>query len=279
MIAVLRRLRDTAGKIRATEWLLLGIETLAVVVGILIAFELEQWADDRREAREVDRTMRELLEEARYDVIHFDQAVRMFDSWIDDAKPHLETLAEGGCPPAAGFEAIARMEIFPPVEPPQSVYDELVAGKGLSSLPSSEARIAVSIYQQQLAVMRSDRNNATSGQRPETIVPADDPRLSLYPKPDNPNDFYDVTRIDYDAEALCTDKGVRNRAVWIGGAQRIVNGWRKDALGRAVNMCQALGDVVGEPCFENMPQSRIDETRAKELDAMGDKVRATYRER
>lgn len=274
MIALLRRLRSTAGEIRAAEWMLLTIETVAVVGGILIAFELEQWATDRREAKAVDRTMRELLEEARYNVTYYNEMALVYEGFLTRAKPHLDELATGSCPSAEGFRRIDALQTFPPIEPRQGVYDELVAGEGLSSLPSKDARWAISLYQQQLAVMRSDRAAAT-GQRMADIIPLDDPRQSIVFAP-NPDDPYDAIDVEYDIAALCADKGLRNRAAFVARAQSITQYWRNDLLGRSIYMCQALADAVGEDCFGGIPKAVISRERALELEPMGEEVRERF---
>lgn len=56
----LERLRDA---LRARDWLGIGIELAVVVLGILIAFQIDQWGDERKQAREERQFLERLYRE------------------------------------------------------------------------------------------------------------------------------------------------------------------------------------------------------------------------
>ena len=62
------RVRGAFDKIEGREWALLTLETLGVIAGILIAFELNEWASRRAEAARHRQIMERLFEESQQDV-------------------------------------------------------------------------------------------------------------------------------------------------------------------------------------------------------------------
>ena len=63
-----KRVGDSFRHIEDREWLLLVLETLGVLVGILLAFELQEWASNRAAAAKHDEMMDRLFEESEQDV-------------------------------------------------------------------------------------------------------------------------------------------------------------------------------------------------------------------
>jgi hypothetical protein len=60
--ARLTRLIDT---LRRRDWLGIGIELLVVTLGVLLAFQIDQWGDERKQAREERQFMEQLYADAR----------------------------------------------------------------------------------------------------------------------------------------------------------------------------------------------------------------------
>ena len=58
------RVRDAFGEITKRDWALLSLETLGIIGGILIAFQLNEWASRRNEAARHQRMMERLFEES-----------------------------------------------------------------------------------------------------------------------------------------------------------------------------------------------------------------------
>ena len=63
-----KRVGESFGRIEGREWALLFLETLGVVGGILIAFELNEWASRRTESARHRQIMERLFEESEQDV-------------------------------------------------------------------------------------------------------------------------------------------------------------------------------------------------------------------
>lgn len=72
MISIIRRIRAAAGRVTATEWLLVALEGFLVFLGIFAAFQLEQWAEDRGWQSKVTASKAALREEL---ALHYGFAV------------------------------------------------------------------------------------------------------------------------------------------------------------------------------------------------------------
>lgn len=78
----LARLRES---LRTRDWLGIGIETLVVTLGVLLAFEIEQWAQERQRAADERHFLERLhfdygraAREMRLVISHHDRVIRLF---------------------------------------------------------------------------------------------------------------------------------------------------------------------------------------------------------
>ena len=280
MIALLRRLRSTAGEIRAAEWMLLTIETVAVVGGILIAFELEQWAEDRREAKQVERLMERLLHETRQAVAHYDYHARETADRLDRAKVNLALFAEGRCP--ADFTDIEEVERLPADAPPDSALIELIDVVGLSALPDEELKRNLTGYHYATNVFYNEGLPALK-ERSVPIFPGDDPRAPREVdagKLEGDHSFAtqmfatpSILSRRYEREALCTDAGFKSRYASATQSLLEASALRNDLLLLTMRTCRSLADQLGQSCVvdwmtEAMGQPRIDAIQER-LDRFG----------
>ena len=72
MITIIRRIRAAAGRVTATEWILVAVEGFLVFLGIYAAFQLEQWAEDRGWQSKVEASKAALRDEL---ALHYSFAV------------------------------------------------------------------------------------------------------------------------------------------------------------------------------------------------------------
>lgn len=266
MIALFRRLCATVGEIRAAEWLLLTIETVAVVGGILIAFELEQWAEDRREAKQVERLMDRLLTETRQALVHYDYHARETGARLDRAKANLAEFSQGRCP--ADFTDIEEVENLPADAP----LTELIEVVGLSALPNDKLKSQLTgyhyasnvFYEEALPALQEGRielfTNEDSRARHEAdgeALQADHTFASqMFADPS-------ILSRQYDREALCEDAAFRNRYALATQSLLQVAALRNDLLLLSLRTCRALAEELGQSCMtdwmtQSMGQARVD---------------------
>lgn len=273
MIALLRRLRATAGEIRASEWLLLAIETIAVVGGILIAFELEQWAEDRREAKQIERLMERLLVETRSALVHYDYHAQETGTRLNRAKANLLDLSEGRCP--ADFTNIEEIDLLPADAPPNAALTELVDVVGLSALPSDNLKSRLAgfhyasnvFYTEALPALQQARVPLFADDDPNAPRTADAVALQtdhsfvsqLWSDPS-------VLERRYNREALCADAAFKNRYALATQSLLQVAALRNDLLLLTMRTCQALASELGQSCIDDKMKQNIGAKRIRAIE-------------
>lgn len=245
MIALWRRVRGAVGGIGDTEWALLGLELIGVVGGILIAFQLQEWAENRREDRDRVRLTKRLMEESQSNV---EWAVRYQLGLLeqaDAARPFTEKIATLQCPTETEFREARLVTMYPPLQVQRVVLDELASGVGLSGLKDRKLARLVGAYQaeneQRQLQVEIFRSNA---QLVDRNAPYSD---VTYDQADD--DFVFHT----DMAALCADPRVRRNA-----AEALENKIRfaafmRHSAGAALALCEALGEKLGKACSPKIP--------------------------
>ncbi|WP_343345275.1 hypothetical protein WJT74_12040 [Sphingomicrobium sp. XHP0239] len=265
MIVLWRRIRGAVGGIGPTEWAMLAIETLAVVGGIVIAFQLQEWASDRREARQVDRISAALLEEARTATAFIWQNVRSWRETIEEGEAVAATLAAGECPSAEALAALQRLDHYDTVDPPSGVYDELVATAGLSSLEDPSARLGVDFYRNARSFYLAENDNFRA-QRWQ-IVREDDPAVRIVRDADA-----DLgKRVEIDPERVCADPEFSDRVAKIVGDQAYFQELLRELyFTDAAFMCVALAHSLGQKCSDpEWFKAVVGEEDARMIDRVG----------
>lgn len=224
------------------EWLLLFLETLGVLAGILIAFELNEWASRESEQAKQHNELERLFEEATIDVAQL-RSERDFTRKMTNLESDFAIALSGGtCPPASQWDAVATVNMFPTITVRSSVYDEVINSGGLSSIRSVRAREAVSNFHSALAW--ADGQNSGFRAHAFPAVAVDDPRVTLTydAKADEPEVF------SYDRATLCSDKKFRNRMVDRVRDHGAVYNLRKGLTASAIKMCASLGALLNRDC-------------------------------
>ncbi len=137
----LARLRES---LRTRDWLGIAIETLVVTLGVLLAFEIEQWAQERQ--RGVDE--RQFLERLHFDygraaremqtvIGHHDQVIRLFRQAFaarrDPKRLHALSVELGAC--QAGYLRTAPFS--------DTVFQELISAGKLDRIRDPQLRAKI----------------------------------------------------------------------------------------------------------------------------------------
>jgi hypothetical protein len=202
-------------RISTREWILLSLETIGVLAGILIAFALNEWAQQRQaSARRLELSER-LFEEARMNL----SLMRVGRDTMQEATARERAFAtalvrDGTCPPEADWDAVVTVNMFPPIAVQTAAYEELLGAGGLSTIEDPDARKAVADFHSILDWQR--RQNDGFRAAGKEIIAVDDPRVTVGfdPEADEPETFR------YDRPALCADRAFR---VFAAGVDRIRN--------------------------------------------------------
>ena len=247
-----KRVGESFRHIEDREWVLLALETLGVLAGILIAFELQEWASNRADDNRHRQIMERLFEESKQDVA----AVReLRDRMRDTSRKEAEfaaAISRGGCPSADHWGAVNTTGMFPSFRAPRSVYQELMGAGGLSTI--REPAVRDSIAQFNVALDWSQSQNEFFRSVATEVVSVDDPRLSLS------FDAKGQESASYDRSALCRDHRFRNRMVSAARNHSVIAIMHESVTKRAIAMCGALARSLGHQCLpaSGGPLSRQD---------------------
>jgi hypothetical protein len=238
-----KRVGESLKRIEDREWVLLALETLGVLAGILIAFELQQWGANRADAAKHHQLMERLFEESEMDVAILRDMRDSLDGLVAGEKRFAQTLFAGQCPPEDQWRAVETIGMLPALTAPTSVYQELMGAGGLSSVQRRDVRRAIAQFhrtldwsQQQVAYFRQVK---------EDPVPNRDPRVTI---------SYDPTKDDpevatFDRNALCANHAFRNSFAASLRQHIVFTSYHQSSLEDAIGMCVRLADNIGKGCI------------------------------
>ena len=237
-----KRVSESFRHIEDREWVLLALETLGVLAGILIAFELQQWGQQRSDAAKHRQLMERLFEESEMDVAALRDMRDVLDELVDREKLFGIALAKEQCPPQSQWEAVNTISMLPALTAPDSVYRELMSASGLSAVQRRDVRTAIAQFhgnlewsQQQVAYFRQVK---------EDPLPTRDPRQTITFDPTK----HEPEVVSYDRQALCADHAFRNTFAASLRQHIVFTSYHAASVADAINMCVRLGDNVGRSC-------------------------------
>jgi hypothetical protein len=228
--------------IEGREWALLALETLGVIAGILIAFELQEWAANRSDAVKHRRLMERLFEETEMDVAVLRDVRDTLRQMVMREQSFATALGDGRCPPKADWDAAQTFNVMPALTAPNSVYQELMGAGGLSSVERKDVRASLAQFhgrldwsQRQIEYFRQTRVDP---------IPVQDPRLTVRFDPSREEPEVDM----YDRQALCSDHAFRNAVAAAARAHTVFVTFHESSVRDAINMCVRLGSSLGRTC-------------------------------
>ena len=237
-----RRVGKAFRGIEGREWALLSLETLGVVAGILIAFELNEWAARRNEAERHARLMERLLEEAEVDVSALRHTRDIVKRSVDAETKFAVELSHGGCPNSPNWDEVGTVGLIPAVGAPTSVYEELTGAGGLASVELQAVRLALAEFHGQLDWTQRQVNYFRDA-RIEVVEPSDRRvRVTFDPAADEPEVW------TFDRAALCKDPGFRSRFAAATRHHFVYASYLSDLTKDAVTMCASLAASLDRSC-------------------------------
>ncbi len=239
-------LQRTIDHIKRQNWLAVVLEFLIVVFGVVVAFQLQSWGEERAAGVRARQSLHQLHEESEDIVDAWAQSVRHNDKLLQLQDRVVAAISAGDRGALADdelAEGLARITHFPTISPPRRIFDELKGAGLLREIDAPEVLAAVSSYYEQLEFVQGQLGHF----RPDTDT-ARDLRFGR-----GVNYVYDGARpvrrrIEVNFGQLVSDpvfvhtlvEALRNRIVF--------QFYRRQVLISAVKMCQALAAAIGEPC-------------------------------
>ena len=236
------QLSRTWREIHRREWLLLALEFVTVLAGIIIAFQLNEWASSRKDKAHQQQVIERLFDDARLNVALFRQARDETKKQMEREERFALQITGGQCPAQQDWWSAVTVNFYPSIEVQTSVYEELMGSGGLSSIPDEQARNAVSDFH--AALKWASAQNEAFRLNKEAPLRLRDPRVNVTydSKADEP------LNITVDREAFCADKTFRNGLADAVRDHRAVYTYRRDLTVYAIEMCSALGRMLGKAC-------------------------------
>ena len=242
MIVIFRRIREAAGRVTGTEWLLVLVEGLLVFLGIVAAFELEQWAQQQREKKDHAQMLNRLVDEAEETVANLIEDRDRFATTLEQARAEMNGwFNHGTCPAGAIF--ISRFH--PTLRVPTSAYEEMIGSGGLSSLPSAAVRSAVARFHGQRRYYEGQLDYFRDS------VSADGQELfdlgfrQGYDAQQAGSGSYVMAR---DPDASCDDDRLKWQLASMMSDFEKMQSYRNDLARDAVTMCVVVADAAGRVC-------------------------------
>jgi hypothetical protein len=236
------RVRGAFSRIESREWALLALETVGVVAGILIAFELNEWASRRNEAQRHARLMERLFEESEMDVTAVRQIRDISTVLLDAEQKFAVELANGHCPMSTRWEEVTTPELLPALSAPTSVYEELTGAGGLASVQLESVRDSLARFHSNLDWTQRQVNYFRDA-RIKVLEPSDSRvRVHFDRSAEEPEVW------TFDKTTLCKDQAFRNRFAAAVRHHLVYTSYVSALTEDAIAMCASLGASIGRTC-------------------------------
>ena len=240
--------------LREQNWLAVAIEFTIVVAGVVIGFQVSQWADDRALEQRREAALERLHDEAEqivaYHQSHLDLHEHM-NALRTEAIERLIANDWADANPADMAQALNSVGILPAAYPPRTVYDELVNAGEFANIGSPELRTAISAYYAQLTFLQGQIDYVRD--RIEDPLRVGQPGARVIYVPGTVRE----RRWQFDFDTLSRDEAFLQRLLLGNNSQRAVTDWTREALAAARAMCEALAEATARPCQPSGPQARV----------------------
>ena len=238
-----KRVGQSFRHIEDREWVLLFLETLGVLVGILLAFELQEWASRRADASRRHGLLERLFVESEDTISAIRHERDLLANTIAKERAFATALVhEGQCPPEAMWDAVTTVGFYPAFRVPSTAYDEMMGSGGLSMIDDDRARHAIGDFRAWLAW--SERQNDYYRQNLTIPYSDDDAGVTV----DYVNGADEPEVVTFDRLSLCTNKAFRNKIATAVADHRKVVSLRDRLLKKATEMCTVIGQSLERRC-------------------------------
>ena len=244
--------KRVAVALRRQDWTAVAIEFLLVVAGVLFAFQVNEWANEREARAERDAATLRLLDEAEQTVAYMRAGTQAQQALVTDLDYTLGRIQDGSwhqADQARMTDALLRLINASTPAPPSAVYDDLVASGSFGKIGDAKLRSAVADYRATLDF--NSRFVEYFRQRMPDFAAYDALRY-VYAKDQNGR-----ARLQVDFPQLTQDRQLQEALVLTAGGQEIMLRIRQRTLSHAKKMCTEIGRVASRPCNLQRPPPRF----------------------
>jgi len=238
---------------RRQDWAVVSIEFALVVVGVLLAFQINEYANGRQAAKEREAAADRLLGESEESVAYLRQAMVTQRLLVADLNFALTRIQAGRWLPSEEprmTSGLSRAKRAPPLAPPSSVYDDLVASGVFGKVGNANLRSGIAKYRATLGFSEEVRATLTQNMPSLEDYPALRYSFSLHGR--------ERTKLEVDYPTLLSDRLLQEKLALLADDQRVFLRHRQRAFKDAARMCVELGLLVKKGCNLNLPPPSFD---------------------
>ena len=242
---ILKRMTDS---LRRQDWAAVTIEFLLVLIGVLLAFQINEWATERAAREERNAAAQRLLVEAEDTIAFFRLGVRSQEELLADLGYVLTAF-----PPVDRNRMVSGLRRAADLStpgPPSSVYEDLVSSGEFGRMGDAQMRTSVARYSSTLKFHRESIDYL----RQRLPKLEDSNALTYVFDSASPGQI----RLDIDVAAFRSDAALQEKLALAANMQTIALVLRKRNLKRAIEMCQEIARVAGRPCRTDRPPPSFD---------------------
>lgn len=249
-------LRRVTKHVKAQNWFAVGVDFLIVVVGILIAFQITEWNNEREAAERERAATAALLEESWAALDYLRNMLTVHDDIIARQEASIQAIIAGAMPAGMSHEeflgGITTTRRFIAPRPPRGVYDSLMATGDMRLIRNTEIVRRLAHYYAKLAEVQEysrrihDTTNIQIGRYHPAIISIYDPEA------------FGKRRQDADFATLAADPNFLEDSVDTLRAIAAVQNSRRAVLTELERSFEALCEAAPVAC-ENLKRGEATE--------------------
>lgn len=240
--------KRVAEALKRQDWAAVAIEFTLVLAGVLLAFQIDEWATEREARAEHSAATLRLLGEAEESVAYMRAGVTTQQQLLAGLDYTLGHIQEGTWRAADRdrmTNALLGLINAAPPAPPTSVYDDLIASGMFGKIGDVQMRAAVADYRGSLDF--NGRYVEYFRQRIPNFETYDAIRY-IYAR-----DRHGRSRLEVDFPALVRDGQLQEKLALTTGGHEIMLRVRQRTLKSAEAMCVQIGRVARRTCDLHRP--------------------------
>jgi len=144
---------------KTTKYLKYAIgEILLVVIGILIALQVNNWNEIHKIRKEEHNTLQQLLDESNEIVVYLEEICNRYNSLIESIDKSANTLkikSLNGMDEKEFAFGVYSTAFYEAISPPKSTYEELNSTGKINQIRSNTVRKSISAYYSELAYINT----------------------------------------------------------------------------------------------------------------------------
>ena len=232
--------------IREQNWFAVALEFVIVIAGVVIGFQVTEWASARAEAERRAVAMDRLHEEIESAVSILQGLVSFYDELNTDRTQVIEFLLAGDLEALDNddmVQAVVSASLLPAFSPRQGVYTEIVSSGMLSTLGDETFRDALGDYQSGVVFLQGqvDYLRMLTATR-DDVSDLEYVRLEYAPG------TLRERRMIIDWEAAAGDPEFLQRLLAGNNFMRTMTTWWRNTLELAEVLCAETGRLTGRAC-------------------------------